>query len=127
MITLLIFSLITYLFIIIENGSIGLLYVFLILIISIPFYALAIYNIDCLSKGSCETWSWILVIINVIYTFIVILAGIISSLSNNGNSIFNIAYNYDNDNKNNDDEILRKRLQHRIRQERMDEIIKGEI
>lgn len=72
--------------VIIENGAVGLLYVIIILLITIPIYALSIYNIDCLTKGSCETWSWILVILNCIFTFLIIIVGIISSLSNGGNS-----------------------------------------
>jgi O-antigen/teichoic acid export membrane protein len=39
----------------------------LIFIIFIPFLLVSIYNLDCLSTGHCEIWSWVLSILSVVY------------------------------------------------------------
>lgn len=44
----------------------GLLFYGLFLIISIPFIILYLYNINCLTYGNCNTWSWIFTILNVL-------------------------------------------------------------
>jgi hypothetical protein len=95
MIVLAIFAFVLSMGIIIENGSVGLLYAVVFLLISVPVYILSVYSINCLTKGSCETWSWILVIINSVFTFIIILASIVSSLSKGGTSNNNNSRRYE--------------------------------
>lgn len=38
----------------------------LFMVISIPFTLLYIYNIDCLTYGNCNTWSWFITIMSSI-------------------------------------------------------------
>ena len=45
------------------SGFIIYLYIF---IFGIPFMILSIYNIDCLTTGGCEIWSWIVSILSSI-------------------------------------------------------------
>lgn len=40
-------------------GVIGFFIYFFTFIIIIPFILLNIYNIDCLTSGNCQIWSWI--------------------------------------------------------------------
>lgn len=47
-------------------GTGVILIVAIIIIFCIPFLALAIYHINCLSKGGCEILSWILTICTII-------------------------------------------------------------
>lgn len=44
-------------------GFVGFLLVFLIMI---PLILLTVYNQDCLTKGNCNTWSWITTVLNVV-------------------------------------------------------------
>lgn len=46
------------------NGIFAYVILFVILI---PFLLLMIYNLDCLSTGSCEIWSWVLSILAIVY------------------------------------------------------------
>lgn len=45
----------------------GVLAFIILFIICIPILLLMIYNIDCLSTGSCENWAWILSILAMVY------------------------------------------------------------
>lgn len=47
-------------------GTDVILLVTIIIIFCIPFLALGIYHINCLSKGGCEILSWILTICSII-------------------------------------------------------------
>lgn len=47
-------------------GLNGFLFYCLFLLISIPFTILLLYNINCLTYGNCNTWSWIFTILNVL-------------------------------------------------------------
>lgn len=40
-------------------GAVGFFIYFFTFIIAIPFILLNIYNIDCLTSGNCQIWSWI--------------------------------------------------------------------
>jgi uncharacterized membrane protein (DUF485 family) len=39
-------------------------------LIGIPFTLLSIYNIDCLTTGGCNVWSWVVSILSIIGLFI---------------------------------------------------------
>lgn len=39
----------------------------LVFIIMIPFLLVSIYNLDCLSTGHCEIWSWVCSILAIVY------------------------------------------------------------
>lgn len=39
----------------------------LIFIILVPFLLVSVYNLDCLSTGHCELWSWVCSILAVVY------------------------------------------------------------
>lgn len=47
-------------------GISGFLIYILIFIIGIPILLFSIYNIDCLTTGGCEAWSWFVSIISCI-------------------------------------------------------------
>jgi len=61
-------------------GLTGFLGYIIIFIIAVPFMLLSIYNIDCLTSGGCEIWSWIWSIISCISllgtTILMVFAGI---------------------------------------------------
>lgn len=40
-------------------GAIGFFMYLFLFVIMIPFILLNIYNIDCLTSGNCQIWSWI--------------------------------------------------------------------
>jgi len=44
-------------------GFVGFLLIFLIMI---PLILLSVYNQDCLTKGNCNTWSWITTVLNIV-------------------------------------------------------------
>jgi hypothetical protein len=46
-------------------GAGVLLGMIIVFIVCIPFIALSVYNIDCLTTGGCEIWSWFLSIISI--------------------------------------------------------------
>jgi hypothetical protein len=46
------------------NGVFAYIILFVILI---PFLLLMIYNLDCLSTGHCEIWSWVLSVLAIVY------------------------------------------------------------
>lgn len=62
-------------------GITGFLGYILIFIFAVPFAILSIYNIDCLTTGGCEIWSWIWSIISSISllgtTVLMIVAGLL--------------------------------------------------
>jgi len=41
------------------GGAFGPLFYIIFSLLSFPFVLLAIYNIDCLTTGGCNIWSWI--------------------------------------------------------------------
>lgn len=55
-------------------GVTGFLGYILIFIIGIPFTLLSIYNLDCLTVGGCEIWSWIVSILSCISLFMVTIS-----------------------------------------------------
>lgn len=50
----------------IVNGVSGFGFYLLFLLISIPFTILFLYTLNCLTYGTCDTWSWILAILNIL-------------------------------------------------------------
>lgn len=44
-------------------GVWGFLGYFLYFLITLPFIILWIYNINCLTSGDCQTWSWIVTVL----------------------------------------------------------------
>ena len=62
-------------------GLYGFLTYLLFLVFAVPLFLLAIYNIDCLTTGGCNIWSWILSIFSIIgmvlSTIFAIIAGVV--------------------------------------------------
>ena len=65
------------------SGVWGFLGYFVYLLITLPFIMLATYNIDCLTSGNCQTWSWIVTVITslsmIISTIIIVVLGVTST------------------------------------------------
>jgi hypothetical protein len=67
------------------GGMWGFLGYFLYFLITVPFVLLAIYNIDCLTSGNCQIWSWIvtvLISLSMIITTIVVVVVAVMGESN---------------------------------------------
>lgn len=60
-------------------GVSGFIWFLVFTIITIPFTILSIYNIDCLSTGSCEIWAWVVSVLSCIYLFITTLLMVASA------------------------------------------------
>jgi uncharacterized membrane protein (DUF485 family) len=52
------------------GGTVAFFGFILIFLIGIPFILLSIYNIDCLTTGGCNIWSWVVSILSIIGLFI---------------------------------------------------------
>lgn len=67
-------------------GSWGFVAYLLYVLITVPFVILWMYNIDCLTSGDCQIWSWVitsLTLISVLTTTILLVAIAVNpSLSN---------------------------------------------
>ena len=50
----------------IAAGPLGFLAYTLYAILAIPFFILYVYNIDCLTSGDCQIWSWVVAIFSSI-------------------------------------------------------------
>jgi hypothetical protein len=50
----------------IAAGPLGFLAYTLYAILAIPFFILYVYNIDCLTTGDCQIWSWVVAIFSSI-------------------------------------------------------------
>ena len=50
----------------IAAGPLGFLAYTLYAILAIPFFILYVYNIDCLTSGDCQIWSWVVAILSSI-------------------------------------------------------------
>jgi hypothetical protein len=50
----------------IAAGPLGFLAYTLYAIFAIPFFILYVYNIDCLTSGDCQIWSWVVAILSSI-------------------------------------------------------------
>lgn len=65
--------------VIVSFGGYGILIYLVVLIMAIPATLLFTYNIDCLTSGDCQIWSWIICIFAcitlILMTIFVILAG----------------------------------------------------
>ena len=48
-------------------GMSGVFAYIILFVILIPFLLLMIYNLDCLSTGHCEIWSWVLSVLAIVY------------------------------------------------------------
>ena len=53
------------------------LQLFIILLISIPYTILSLYDIDCVFIGNCETWGWIKGVLFILYLILLIVAAVI--------------------------------------------------
>lgn len=75
-------------------GFYGPLFYFLALLISAPFVIFYMYHIDCLTSGSCNTWSWIyttiacigLIITTLMATFSVVFKDEVNNIIDNDKS-----------------------------------------
>lgn len=61
-------------------GIYGFLTYVVFMVISIPFTLLYIYNIDCLTYGNCDTWSWFITILSSIGLIFTTIMMIISAV-----------------------------------------------
>ena len=61
-ISLVISTLLNFIIIAAIYGISGILYYLMFTLISFPFVLLMIYNIDCLTTGGCNIWSWIVTV-----------------------------------------------------------------
>lgn len=52
------------------GGGYGFLMYFVVFIISLPFALLFLYNLNCLTTGDCNIFSWIVMILSSIYMII---------------------------------------------------------
>ncbi len=50
----------------IAAGPLGFLAYTLYAILAIPFFILYVYNVDCLTTGDCQIWSWVVAIFSSI-------------------------------------------------------------
>lgn len=66
-------------------GVSGFFWFLMITILAIPFTILSIYNIDCLSTGSCEIWAWAVSILSCIYLVITTLLMILAATTTEKN------------------------------------------
>jgi hypothetical protein len=60
-------------------GAVGLFGFIITFLISIPFLLLSVYNIDCLTTGGCNIWSWVVSILSVLSLLLTTILGIIYS------------------------------------------------
>ena len=56
-----------------------------VIIFYLAFIALLVYDTNCLTKGTCGTWSWIRTILYVIFPIISLIAALIALLKTNEN------------------------------------------
>lgn len=68
-------------------GGYGFLMMIISYLIGIPFTLLWLYNIDCLTNGNCNIWSWIITISScislILFTIFFILAGTLKKEDSN--------------------------------------------
>jgi hypothetical protein len=77
----------------------GFLYYALIALILTPIFILYVYNVDCLTTGDCQIWSWIVAIFSAIgfislTLFIVIITIFSSILHCNNHFIYLYSFNF---------------------------------
>jgi len=70
---LLLLSIITIIAIIYTRGPVGILYSLLFCILSIPMFALLVYEIDCLTSGNCNLLSWAIVLLAYMWFAIMVI------------------------------------------------------
>jgi hypothetical protein len=76
LVVLVLTSIINIICISIAAGPLGFLAYTLYAIFAIPFFILYVYNIDCLTSGDCQIWSWVVAIlssISLLVTAVVII------------------------------------------------------
>jgi hypothetical protein len=72
-ITLLITAVIDTIVFTVLYGLTGFFTAVILLLLTLPIVILSIYNIDCLSTGSCDMWAWVLSILSCIYLLVTTL------------------------------------------------------
>jgi len=60
----------------IAAGPLGFLAYTLYAILAIPFFILYVYNVDCLTTGDCQIWSWVVAIFSSISLLITAVVAI---------------------------------------------------
>ncbi len=76
LIVLILTSIINIICISIAAGPLGFLAYTLYAILAIPFFILYVYNVDCLTSGDCQIWSWVVAIFSSISLLITAVVAI---------------------------------------------------
>ena len=76
LIVLILTSIINIICISIAAGPLGFLAYTLYAILAIPFFILYVYNVDCLTTGDCQIWSWVVAIFSSISLLITAVVAI---------------------------------------------------
>ena len=63
-------------------GFYGIFSYIITFLIFIPFMLLSIYNIDCLTTGGCNVWSWVVSIMSTLGLVITTIGMVVLSYSN---------------------------------------------
>ena len=90
LVVLVLTSIINMICISITAGPLGFLAYTLYVIFAIPFFILYVYNVDCLTTGDCQIWSWVVAIFSSISLLVTaILAIFLAAVYSNKGTIFN--------------------------------------
>lgn len=65
-------------------GPIGIGVYILLFVLLFPFLLLGIYDIDCLTTGGCNIWSWIVTILSTLSMIVVTILMVVAAVTGKG-------------------------------------------